>query len=119
MFKRGYTTLYWIGFWAILSIVFNMIGTDWGIIASVIAAVILVAGVLCAFGKWLCHKLVPLCEAHFVIPDKQRAIIPYVQQDNREHKTNCLILPPDSEVPVLLVMSQFSCKNSWPGYLQC
>jgi len=54
------TLLHWIIFWAVLSIVFNMTGTDWGIVASVISAIILVVGTLLTFGKRVYHKWVLL-----------------------------------------------------------
>jgi hypothetical protein len=55
-FYKRFTYLHWIILWAILSIVFNMTGTDWGIVASVISAIILVAGLLFGFGRWYYRK---------------------------------------------------------------
>ena len=49
MFK--YTTLKWIYFWAVLSIMFHITGTEWGTYASVISAVILIGGLICTWIK--------------------------------------------------------------------
>jgi hypothetical protein len=53
MLRKRCTLLHWIIIWATLSIVFDMTNID---IASIISAIILVAGIFVAFGKWYYHK---------------------------------------------------------------
>src|SRR4030067_3250879 len=104
MFEKKHTTLYWIWFLGTLTAIFIMTNTDWGLVIGGIT-LLLVAGVtFWAIGKWIYRKvkLIVPCEVHLWIPDKQHTVLPYVQQDDDEHKTNCLILPPNSEMPILL-----------------
>ncbi len=100
MLKKKYTIFHWICFWSILSIMFYATLTDWGSAGAIVSAIILVFGLIWSFCKWIVRNTIP-CEVHFLIPDKQRATISYIKQDDREHKVNCLILPPNSELPIL------------------
>lgn len=44
------------------------------------------------------------CEVHFLIPIKSRVSLTWIEQDEREHEVDRIVIPAHSEIPIQLAM---------------
>ncbi len=99
---KKYTILYWIWFWAILSILFRMTGTDWANIASVISAVILIAGTAYGIYKWVVYRR-QLANAFDIVWSLDK--VKYIAEEGRERRTEkTLRLKPNTINRIVIVV---------------
>jgi hypothetical protein len=95
--------------------------TTWGSIWAIVAGAIATLIFLWQVARWGIRKikLAHPCDVHFIIPNKERAEIEYLQQDDRVHKTDCLVLPANSKSLVSLYIKPKLWYEEQDMYFGC
>jgi len=113
---------------AVSSIISASTLTDWGSIWAIIAGVIATVVAIWGSISWILKRrakqehekvLEQPCNVYFLIPETTRARLDYVEQDNREHKTDCLVLPAHAEIPIQLWIKPRVAYEETDMYFGC